>query len=345
MRFLAFVVIGSLAAAGLLSPRPALAADCAAATNETETLICNDPALLALDNEMEAAYRTAETRLAERSLSMLEASQQRWITARNDRCNFGATPERLECLREMTAERRQLLSARAPAGAGGPAMIGRFEERAGDKRRYDISIGAVAIANEAAKPKSTSDTPAEETQLPGDTAFNNAIDALIAKAPFAVTSEFNATGDLYYSLTVLPTFAGENLLSALATIDRYDGGAHGNREFIAINIDRRSGPLDFAGVFGVENLPAVADACIKQLENDRRARFGGAIEEARLDEDVRAEIAKLIGEFSAWTFHSDSAQIDFAPYIVGSYAEGAYQCRIDYSLLRPLMRDPALLGR
>ncbi len=77
--------------------------ECAAPVYSVERLICGDPALLAADRRMEAAYARAARRAPKAELS---ADQQAWSKQRN-LCVFKRKMER--CVRRLQARRiRQL---------------------------------------------------------------------------------------------------------------------------------------------------------------------------------------------------------------------------------------------
>lgn len=58
--------------------------DCAKAGGKVETLICNDPALAALDLKLAAAYDRALERVARDGYSDPRAMQRGWVKGRND---------------------------------------------------------------------------------------------------------------------------------------------------------------------------------------------------------------------------------------------------------------------
>ena len=63
-------------------PRPTF--DCAKATGEIETLICKDPALIALDRKLADVFGTAVKKLPPRVAVEQRTLQRGWITNRNE---------------------------------------------------------------------------------------------------------------------------------------------------------------------------------------------------------------------------------------------------------------------
>lgn len=72
-----------------LAAAPAMAADgptfnCAKAQGEVEQQICADPALAALDRQLDAAYQAASAKARGEPAKTLRATQRGWVKGRND---------------------------------------------------------------------------------------------------------------------------------------------------------------------------------------------------------------------------------------------------------------------
>jgi uncharacterized protein len=63
-------------------PRPTF--DCAKATGEIETLICKDPALVALDRKLAELFAAAVKKLPSRAANEQRTLQRAWVTSRNE---------------------------------------------------------------------------------------------------------------------------------------------------------------------------------------------------------------------------------------------------------------------
>jgi hypothetical protein len=46
------------------------------------------------------------------------------------------------------------------------------------------------------------------------------------------------------------------------------------------------------------------------------------------------DLEETTRKLDTWSFGADKATIDYDPYAVGAYAEGAYDCEIPYATLR-----------
>lgn len=82
------LVLPALIACAALFPAAARAEgptfDCARAQGEVEMLICDDPALAALDHELDAAYKAATAKARGPVATELRETQRGWISGRKD---------------------------------------------------------------------------------------------------------------------------------------------------------------------------------------------------------------------------------------------------------------------
>lgn len=78
------LLLGPLLFAPLLACAATPSFDCAKAKGATETLICKDAGLAALDNELAALYPKALADLSQEQLKTEKAMQRGWIKGRND---------------------------------------------------------------------------------------------------------------------------------------------------------------------------------------------------------------------------------------------------------------------
>ncbi|WP_366929712.1 lysozyme inhibitor LprI family protein [uncultured Thiodictyon sp.] len=70
--------------ANVINPRPQSPSfNCAAATTQSESAICRDPGLCALDRDLAALYSTRRQGLPDASSKSLRDSQRRWLAERN----------------------------------------------------------------------------------------------------------------------------------------------------------------------------------------------------------------------------------------------------------------------
>lgn len=307
----------------VLWPGQAHAFDCAKASTKTERLICADSRLKQADNDLGRAWAKARGLISADDFTSLLASQRAWLRERDQRCGYGADGERIECLMRMTLERNGIVSATAASGPGPDARLIPFAlQQEGSKTAYEISVAGVRFA---------------DPQRPGEKAFNEAMDALIAEAPFNEKVDFEAPVVLTYNQSISLTYASPGLVSALVSTDRYDGGAHPNYFFSAINISPDTGELSTDMLFSSSAKVDLAQTCENELfSKGADDALSAAERKERLNPDYEKVIATAVDTLSAWTFHADGARIHFSPYELSSYAAGAFECRLPLQVLRGL---------
>lgn len=304
---------------------PAQAFDCARASTETEKLICSDSGLKQADDDLGQAWSKARELLGEAEFKMLRQNQRAWLKSRDARCGYGSDGERTDCLMQQTTRRTLIIAARAKTGPGsGAAMMPFASVQAGSKTAYEVEIAGVRFA-----------APAEA----GEISFNKAVDDLVKQAPFTEKIDFETSGQLSYNQSITLEYAAPNLVSALVQTWRYDGGAHGNSFFSAINVSPETGVLTYDRLFSPEAKAQLADACENRLYSYDADK---ALSKAQLKQMFFPEHEKTVltaaGNLSSWTFDADGARVHFSPYELAPYAAGSFECRLPLSLLRRLSK-------
>ena len=304
---------------------PAHAFDCAKASSETEKLICSDGGLKQADDDLGRAWSKARDLLDEAEFRKLRQSQRAWLKTRDARCGYGSDAERIDCLLQQTTQRTLIIAAKPKTGPGsGAAMVPFASVQAGSKTAYEVEIAGVRFA-----------APAGAGQM----SFNTQVDDLVKQAPFTEKIDFETPGQLSYNQSITLEYAAPNLVSALVQTWRYDGGAHGNSVFSAINVSPQTGELTYDKLFSPEAKTELADACGSRLysyDSDE------ALSKAQLKQMFFPEYEKTLltaaGNLSSWTFNGDGARVHFSPYELAPYAAGSFECRLPLSLLRDLSR-------
>ncbi len=297
--------------------------DCTKASTETEKLICSDGTLKQADDDLGQAWSKVRDLLDTAEFKMLRQNQRAWLKTRDARCGYGNDAERVACLIQQTTARTLIIAAKAKSGPGSGAVMMPFARaQAGSKKAYEVELAGVRFAD-----------PVKA----GEVAFNQAVDKLVKQAPFTEKIDFDTAGQLSYNQSITVEYAAPNLVSASVQTWRYDGGAHGNSFFSAINVSPETGELTYDKLFSPEAKTDLADAC----ENRLYAEAGDkALSKARLKEMLFAEYEKAVvaavGNLSSWTFNEDGARVHFSPYELAPYAAGSFECRLPLSLLRRL---------
>jgi uncharacterized protein len=114
--------------------------DCRQASSQTEQLICADPALSRLDEDLNALYR--RTLAAHPSdKDVLRVLQRAWLQSEADQCGTAA------CLQDAFRARMAMLEQLAPAGDPAAAWNGRyvrFQNGKPDKNSATLAIAGLS---------------------------------------------------------------------------------------------------------------------------------------------------------------------------------------------------------
>ena len=328
MRCLSILILSIFLSASL----PARAFDCTKASTETEKLICSDSGLKQADNDLGRAWSKVRELLGEAEFKILRQSQRAWLKTRDARCGYGSDAERVDCLLRQTTRRTLIIAAKPKTGPGtGAAMVPFARVQAGSRTAYEVEIAGVRFAD-----------PAEAGQI----SFNTQVDDLVNQAPFTEKIDFETTGQLSYNQSITLEYAAPNLVSALVQTWRYDGGAHGNSVFSAINVSPQTGELTYDKLFSPEAKAELADACESRLYGHDADEV---LDKAQLKQMFFPEYEKSIlaaaGNLSSWTFNADGARVHFSPYELAPYAAGSFECRLPLSLLRDVSRADQYLPK
>ncbi|MEM7635988.1 MAG: lysozyme inhibitor LprI family protein [Pseudomonadota bacterium] len=299
--------------------------DCAKANTETEKLICSDATLKQADDDLGRAWGKVRDLLDEAEFKTLRKNQRAWLKTRDARCGYGSEAERVACLLQQTTQRTLVIAATPKTGPGsGATMVPFARVQAGSKTAYEVEIAGVRFA---------------APDRAGEVSFNKAVDDLVNQAPFTEKIDFETAGQLSYNQSITLEYAAPNLVSALVQTWRYDGGAHGNSVFSAINVSPQTGELTYDKLFSPEAKTELAEACENRLYGHGADE---ALDKAQLKQMFFPEYEKSIlaaaGNLSSWTFNADGARVHFSPYELAPYAAGSFECRLPLSLLGDLSR-------
>lgn len=303
----------------MLIAAPVLAFDCTRAATAVEQAICGDPSLKAIDDRLGKAYADLRALTSEPDRAALAATQKRWIK-RREACGDSADPP--ECVASQTNERTALLSGTPASGtpASGPGIDGMrlvpfFLWQNGSDNTYAIDATLLRFV---------------DPQSPGERRFNQMTAELGDSLPFGLHGDDpNPNYDVVQTITV--DFLSDHLLSATVSTSSYTGGAHGNYGRFHVNIDMTSGrDLLAKDLFTPQALQKLVERCTVQITATKTARaldYGTDYDPAT---DVALQgdtIADHVADLTRWALTDREARVDFDPYSVGSYAEGAFECR------------------
>ena len=143
----------------------------------------------------------------------------------------------------------------------------------------------------------------------------------------------------YRNIQYTVAYYSEQLISLLAILEDYTGGAHGNRGYSTENYAIKQGkavPLTLKSLF-VPNSPylkVLSDSCIKELRKQNAENV------------VNGEIKSFNqGDMSVFTLSSGGIRFVFAPYQVGPYSQGTFFVNVPYKELQKYLKPNGPLSQ
>lgn len=322
-------ITGVMVTAGVL---PAQAFDCSKAQSAVEKAICADTKLKAADDAMSAAYAALRNSLVGPDRKALGASQSKWVKSREDSCGYQQGADLGNCILSQTEERRLLLAAEPESGPGtGSRMVPVFIQQDGDPRHYDVDFTLIKFA----KPQSK-----------GETLFNAEVGKIGKDAPLGRQSEAAREGMTYAShAAMVLTYASPKLLSAKVESWDFTGGAHGNGGTSGITIDlARGAAVKASDLLDDKGIAALKADCVKQIARQKKDKNDGQefvpADDPNYQESTIVENLKTL---DSWNFWKDKATVTFNAYVIGSYAEGQYNCDFAMDTMRKLAKPGTIL--
>lgn len=313
-----------VAALGLTSE--AAAFDCAKAATRAEKAICADPAIKAADDAMAAAYTAMMKSLTGEQAKTAKDNQRAWLKRRDENCGYlEDAAEFGKCLLDDTVSRTAFLTGAAESGPGlGYALTPYFVARAASKKDCAAEVAVYKFGGAGGA---------------GGKAYDAWVSGLVtgfAKDFGARDPEMGSDFSCEYAAGATISYAAPDLISSTIGYYVYGGGAHGNSDSASITIDLKAGKaLAFQDVFPASAKAALVEACTAAIRAEKLVRIPDLAD--GLDEEMKGyaeTIAEGVGNFERWAVYADRAEVTFAPYAVGSYAEGSYECALPNALLQ-----------
>lgn len=325
-----FLLSSAALTTALMLVPDAAALDCAKASTDIEKVICADPAVKAADDAMSAAYTALMAKAQGDQPAMLKASQIAWLKLRDANCGWQEqVEEKAACLLEQTTARTDYFTAKPASGPGfgdSPALVPYVTAHGFGKGKCSADVSMFRFPGAAAT--------ADEKALNG---WVHALATSLEKDYGGYTE-----GDLpegmqcEYSAAAKITYASPDVIAMNVSIYMFGGGAHGNSAATSITLDRKAGKaLNFADVFDKGAEKALTAKCAEGIKAAKYERFGESGTKEEVEQLVGNDMttyADAIGEgvrdFGNWLVYEDRAEVYFAPYALGSYAEGDYTCAL-----------------
>jgi uncharacterized protein len=308
-------------------PTGAASFDCGAATHPHEKLICAEPALSQLDDQLARAFDGALRVLSPEGKSLLRRGQQSWLALVRRVCPTEA-PAKAEaddlpaaCLaREYNSRLAQLDHAVQTVGPFRFMAVERFGALPTQRsaRRFATS--------EIAYPRIDGED-GEDVRRWNDW----------------IAQEVKGLDRSYPDTDVTVGFAihhaARDLISAeISSFDYGHGAAHGMGDFRFLNyLPARGAPLQATDLFAADKpwVASLARRAVEQL-TARAAR-----NEIALFDDVTADaLVASTGNPARWRLDGDGLTIQFALYEIAPYSEGMPKVTFPWADLAPyLVKD------
>jgi uncharacterized protein YecT (DUF1311 family) len=305
----------------------ARAVDCGKASNRFDKAICADPKSRAANEALNKAFDDLTASVDAEQRATITGAEVVWLGDRNAACEQAKADELSSCLARETNYRRMFLTGQTQQGPGAPGRIVpwfRFEKG---------GIGKVAINMELLK--------FADPKTPGERAFN---EAAMKPLDYVFQPNNGSTSDHYaFDTRMWLTYASPKFVSAGIWVYVFGDTEHPNTSGTNINLDVAAGRIaKFEDAFDAASAEKIFKICIEQVKaaKKERARFNGWGDELETVElnQLNRGVRDVTGDLGNWSFSGSQAVISYDPYVAGAYIEGAYRCRLDYRLLRPLVQ-------
>lgn len=303
---------------------PAHAFDCKRAASDSEKAICADPAALAADADLGKAFEALRTAADPKTRAALAAAEVAWLRRRDGDCSDQKGAALGACLAAQSQARVAFLTGAPQVGSGAPGRLAPvFRMQKGGKGRTDIDIEVLKFV---------------DPESPAQRAFNAAVDKL--SDDLQEPDKGDPDADNYaFAVSMRLAYASPRLISAHA--ERYVnmGGAHPNTDSADINIDVAQGRVAaFEALLDKAGAQKLFALCVKQVRDQKREKGEDEEPDAAALKTLTESVSTASADLKVWSFGADAATLTYDPYAVGAYAEGAFECKIPYSTLRPLAK-------
>jgi uncharacterized protein YecT (DUF1311 family) len=304
--------IASLVAIAVATDANAASFDCARAARPQEKLVCSDPVLSKLDEQMAATYWANRALLSEPGRRALLDGQRSWLRywprdcsaaratlafdADAVKCATNRYEKRIEALKVDTAfdGRFTVYNVANYAARWTPSGEGRWFVVVGHAWIYpQIDLAGLG---------------------PADVRLAKSVNAWLAPAPKAIRETMTddaSTSSTWTSLRVV----SRNILGAKKEWEMFgDGALHSMEGLEDAYVDRRyMRPLRPEDIFqGKEWVPRLAALAFEELKKQLGDRL----------QVEGTQLSPLVSSIDHWTLERDGLEIHFREYQVASYADG-----------------------
>ena len=139
-----------------------------------------------------------------------------------------------------------------------------------------------------------------------------------------------------YRWSMRLAYASPRLISARADGHSRTGGAHPNSYSVDINVDAAQGrEATFDDLLDKPAAQKIFGLCLDQAR-DKKKENGEWNEDSDAwgSKQLVKDVADASAGLKAWSFGGEAATIAYELYVVGPYADGPFECKIPYAILR-----------
>jgi uncharacterized protein len=324
MRLFLFTFSFALLALGFCLPASAASFDCAKASSVFEKTICADPELSADDDTLAVAYATATGGLTRTASDAMRAGQRSWLQSLDVACADDMLPDdqpvdeaRTACLHTAYTSRISTLEAsRMYSGL----------------RVYNIDAYRAAPDPQGENYYKVATHMQSLPRIDGDSELAKAFNAFVEKtepklagSATAPPAENEASSDTELNVSI-KRITGNRIDLRVEGSWYGHGAAHGNYSIDYLHFLRgENRELTAEDVFaGKDWQKHLADLVLAQLKADR----GDLLWEIEPD-----WLEETVADPTRWDLSPDGLTMQFQPYEVASYADGAVTATVPWTRL------------
>lgn len=334
--FLGFLLLAGAAA----TASQAASFDCGKAGTPFEKAICADDTLSEADSALAVAYATALGGLSETAAATMKADQKAWLDFAQSACAPEAKPLRkgkydddgIQCLISTFDSRITALAGSKMVGRQRVYVVSQYaalpdpDYGTEGYEDYYWKVGAKTLTS---------------SRIDGDSALAQAFNAFAEEVtakfadqfaePGKGNSDFDGTSDEDMTATITAIHSGRVTM----TVNDYffgHGAAHGNYS-ITYNhfVIGENRALDASDIFkGKAWKKTLLTLVVDQL----KAKLGDS-----LMLDNPGDIADVVADPTRWDFADEGLLVQFEPYEVASYADGAVTVTIPWEKLSDITAE------
>jgi uncharacterized protein len=322
------VILALAAGAAAAEPSNAPSFDCASARTPIEKLICSDPDLADLDNEMADAFRSMFHNLPQSERAGTLNAQRTWSRRIEELCPIEAYPnssyDAVKCASKQYDDWLDWIDALAIHGVGPYTFVGRARMAWSGRRYWTYDC----IYPRIVEPISANTK-----------AFNEYVSSIAddecrpsrADLPDDDVRSYNPV-PVWYQVSYTVIAGSARVIALEVNKEFYGGGAHPEGSRIGRSwLVKQQRPLSPEDIFINDNW----------IERTKELAVAAFIEEEKTKptEEEENAITSTVSNFNNWLFGTEKATVVFNAYTFGSHIEPLLKgVDVPYSKLRGFLK-------